>query len=85
MHKKGDLKLFVTSRLREAKILLIGLKALNAEVCKNIVLAGVNSVTILDHETATEEDLGAHIFLEESDIGKNVFFIFLREFKFPAS
>ena len=37
-------------RLRSAKILLIGMKALANEIAKNLVLAGVGSLTILDHE-----------------------------------
>eukprot|EP01114_Cavostelium_apophysatum_P024210 TRINITY_DN9414_c0_g1_i1.p1 TRINITY_DN9414_c0_g1~~TRINITY_DN9414_c0_g1_i1.p1 ORF type:complete len:320 (-),score=73.48 TRINITY_DN9414_c0_g1_i1:22-981(-) len=58
-------------RMRDAKVLLIGIKGLNSEVCKNIVLAGVNSVTILDGEQVSELDLGAQIFLEGGDVGKN--------------
>lgn len=55
-----------------ANILLVGFRSLNAEICKNLVLAGVNAVTILDMETTTELDLGSHIFLTSADIGKNV-------------
>lgn len=48
------------------------MRALGNEVCKNIALAGVGKITILDHETVQEQDLGAHFFLTENDIGKNV-------------
>ncbi len=58
--------------MREARILLVGFRSLNAEVCKNLVLAGVHSVTILETESATYPDLGAHIFLSVDDVGKNV-------------
>jgi molybdopterin/thiamine biosynthesis adenylyltransferase len=58
--------------MRDTKVLLIGMKSLHAEVCKNLVLAGVQSVTLLDQENVTWEDLGAHIFLSEEDVGKNV-------------
>lgn len=59
-------------RMRDSRVLLVGFGSLNAEVCKNLVLAGINHVTILETHTATPEDLGAHIFLEPSHIGSNV-------------
>ncbi|KAF9540460.1 SUMO-activating enzyme subunit 1 [Mortierella hygrophila] len=58
-------------RMRNASILVAGMQALSNEVCKNIVLAGVGSITILEHETVTEEDLGAQFFLRQGDIGRN--------------
>ncbi len=58
--------------MRDAKVLLAGLRGLNSEVCKNLVLAGVHSVTILEQETTTFPDLGAHLFLTAEDVGKNV-------------
>lgn len=66
-------------RIRSANILLITVKALANEVAKNLVLAGIGSLTIVDHEPVTEADLDAQFFLEEAhkdgDIisqGKNV-------------
>jgi ubiquitin-like 1-activating enzyme E1 A len=41
-------------------------KALANEVAKNLVLAGIGSLTILDHEPVTETDLDAQFFLEEA-------------------
>jgi hypothetical protein len=35
-------------------------------VAKNLVLAGIGSLTILDHEPVTEADLDAQFFLEEA-------------------
>jgi ubiquitin-like 1-activating enzyme E1 A len=58
--------------LRKANILLVSMKALANEVAKNLVLAGIRSLTIIDHHTVTEEDLGAQFFLTQEDIGKNV-------------
>ncbi|KAL1931575.1 hypothetical protein VTP01DRAFT_9718 [Rhizomucor pusillus] len=58
-------------RIRDANVLVAGLRALSNEVCKNLALAGIGSITILDHEIVTEEDLGAQFFLSDSDIGKN--------------
>jgi molybdopterin/thiamine biosynthesis adenylyltransferase len=58
--------------MRDSNILIVGFQGLAAEVCKNLVLAGVNSVTILETENTTYADLGAHIFLTAEDVGKNV-------------
>jgi ubiquitin-like 1-activating enzyme E1 A len=32
-------------------------------VAKNLVLAGIGSLTIIDHQDVTEEDLGAQFFI----------------------
>lgn len=60
------------NRLRTANILLITMKALANEVAKNLVLAGVGSLTIQDHQPVTDDDLGAHFFVSKQDVGKNV-------------
>jgi ubiquitin-like 1-activating enzyme E1 A len=48
------------------------MRALSDEVCKNIILAGVGSITLLEHEVVTEEDLGAQFLVRQEDIGRNV-------------
>ncbi|KAJ5541920.1 Ubiquitin/SUMO-activating enzyme E1 [Penicillium sp. DV-2018c] len=63
-------------KIRSANILLITVKALANEVAKNLVLAGIGSLTIIDHQVVTEEDLGAQFFVAEAQseqdvIGKN--------------
>ena len=35
-------------RLRAASVLLVGVRGLGAEIAKNIVLAGIKSLTLLD-------------------------------------
>ncbi|EME42914.1 hypothetical protein DOTSEDRAFT_153114 [Dothistroma septosporum NZE10] len=57
-------------RIRSANILLISLRALGTEIAKNLTLAGISSLTIVDDELVTEEDLGAQFFLREGDIGQ---------------
>ncbi|KAL4788018.1 hypothetical protein BJX76DRAFT_227437 [Aspergillus varians] len=58
-------------KLRSANILLITFKALANEIAKNLVLAGIGSLTIIDDANATEEDLGAQFFLTQDCIGQN--------------
>lgn len=59
-------------RLRSANILLISFKALANEIAKNLVLAGIGSLTIIDHEVVTEADLCAQFFISQEHIGQNV-------------
>jgi ubiquitin-like 1-activating enzyme E1 A len=66
-----DLLTFV-SRMRSANILLISVKALGTEIAKNLILNGIGSLTIVDSEQVTEDDLGAQYFVREEDVGRNV-------------
>jgi ubiquitin-like 1-activating enzyme E1 A len=59
-------------RIRSAHILLVSLRALGTEIAKNLVLAGISSLTIIDDDLVAEEDLGAQYFLREEDVGKPV-------------
>ena len=43
----------ISCRLRAARVLLIGSGGLGAEVAKNIVLAGIKSLLILDHSVVS--------------------------------
>jgi ubiquitin-like 1-activating enzyme E1 A len=60
-------------KIRNANILLITMRALANEIAKNLVLAGIGSITILDSELVTPADLGAQFLLSEEDnpIGAN--------------
>ena len=56
--------------ISRSRALICGLNGASAEVCKNLVLAGI-SVTIQDSARVTAADLGAQFFLSAEDIGKN--------------
>lgn len=58
-------------KIRSANILLISMKALANEIAKNLVLAGIGSLTLLDHETVTANDLGAQFFISDENVGMN--------------
>lgn len=58
-------------KIQSANIVLITMKALANEIAKNLVLAGIGSLTVVDDQVVTEADLGAQFFLTEEDIGKN--------------
>lgn len=59
-------------RLRTANVLLITMRALANEIAKNLVLAGIGSLTVQDSQEVVDDDLGAQFFISEQDIGKNV-------------
>ncbi len=46
------------SRLRASSLLVVGLRGLSADVCKNVVLAGVQNVTVLDDQPLGREGQG---------------------------
>jgi len=48
------------------------MKALANEIAKNLVLAGIGSMTIQDDQLVIEDDLGAQFFIEEQHIGLKV-------------
>jgi ubiquitin-like 1-activating enzyme E1 A len=58
--------------MRHAKVLIVGVSGLTNEISKNIVLAGVGSVTISDHRKVDVTDLGAQFFLPHESVGRNV-------------
>ncbi|KAH8674067.1 hypothetical protein BX600DRAFT_509267 [Xylariales sp. PMI_506] len=58
-------------RIQSANILLITLKALASEIAKNLVLAGIGSLTIVDDSLVTEADLGAGFSLSQEHLGQN--------------
>jgi len=58
-------------KIRSANILLIGLKGLGAEIAKNLVLAGVGTLTILDGEAVADHDLGTQFFVSQEQVGQN--------------
>ncbi|KAJ3371127.1 hypothetical protein GGF31_003550 [Allomyces arbusculus] len=53
-----------------SNVLIIGMKGLGVEIAKNVVLAGVKSVTIHDPEPVEIADLSSQFFLTEKDLGK---------------
>ena len=59
--------------MRESSILLVGLSGLGCELAKNLALAGVGSLTLMDSASVVaDRDLSANFFLNEStSVGRN--------------
>lgn len=56
--------------MRNTKILIAGLNGLGCEVAKNIILAGLKSVTFLDHRVVSELDFCSQFFIPRETVGK---------------
>lgn len=61
---------FCFPRLRSSSVLVIGMRGLGAEVCKNLVLAGIRALTVLDSAPLGPEDVAGR-FLTQTE-GENV-------------
>ncbi|XP_030855037.1 SUMO-activating enzyme subunit 1-like [Strongylocentrotus purpuratus] len=59
-------------RLRASSLLLVGLGGLGAEVCKNIVLVGVKSITLMDSHSVTRNDASSQFLAAREDLGKKI-------------
>eukprot|EP01084_Bolivina_argentea_P292692 503262_1 len=57
-------------RMRESKILVIGLDGAGSENLKNLVLAGLGNITILENRLITESLIETHFYLDSSHLNK---------------
>ncbi|KAK7305452.1 hypothetical protein VNO77_43358 [Canavalia gladiata] len=58
-------------RLFASNILVSGMQGLGVEIAKNLILAGVKSVTLHDEGTIELWDLSSNFVFSENDVGKN--------------
>ncbi|XP_016463525.2 ubiquitin-activating enzyme E1 1-like isoform X1 [Nicotiana tabacum] len=58
-------------RLFASNVLVSGLQGLGAEIAKNLILAGVKSVTLHDEGNVELWDLSSNFIFTEEDVGKN--------------
>ena len=58
--------------MRNASILVVKLRGLATEAIKNMVLAGIGRLVVVDEENVSEEDLGAGFFFRDDDVGQKV-------------
>eukprot|EP01116_Phalansterium_solitarium_P005098 TRINITY_DN1640_c0_g2_i3.p1 TRINITY_DN1640_c0_g2~~TRINITY_DN1640_c0_g2_i3.p1 ORF type:complete len:1022 (+),score=445.16 TRINITY_DN1640_c0_g2_i3:103-3168(+) len=56
-------------RMLASDVLVIGLKGLGVEIAKNIILAGVRSVTLWDCDLVQPSDLSSQFYATENDVG----------------
>lgn len=58
-------------KMAMAEVLIIGLGGLGVEVAKNVILAGIKSITLYDADNVVKRHLGSQFYLSEADIGRN--------------
>ncbi|XP_071717337.1 ubiquitin-activating enzyme E1 1-like [Rutidosis leptorrhynchoides] len=58
-------------RLFASNVLISGMQGLGAEIAKNLILAGVKSVTLYDEGSVELWDLSSNFIFSEHDVGKN--------------
>ena len=59
-----------TKFLREARIVIVGLRGAGVETAKNCLLQGVGHLTLYDPKLCVEADRGANFFIGEQDVGQ---------------
>lgn len=60
-------------KILSSKVLLINMQGLGAEVAKNLVLSGINSLTLLDSNDVQEDDLNYNFLIRsKTSLSKNV-------------
>jgi ubiquitin-like 1-activating enzyme E1 A len=59
-------------RMRNATILIVRLRGTATEAIKNIVLAGIGTLVIVDTDDVSGEDLGTGFFFRDDDVEKKV-------------
>ncbi|VDN03466.1 unnamed protein product [Thelazia callipaeda] len=59
------------NRLRSSSVLIAGLSGCGSEVAKNLMLAGLKSLTLLDHKTVSPYDHCSQLLLSCDSVGKN--------------
>lgn len=65
--------------LRSTRVLVVGMKGVASEICKNLILSGVKSITMMDHENVSKSDLQSQYLLHPDSVGENVSFHYLVE------
>jgi len=59
-------------RLGSARVFVHGFTGVMSEVCKNVVLSGIHSLTINDVQECVMRDLAGNLFLDSDSVGRNV-------------
>lgn len=58
-------------RMAASDVLISGIGGLGVEIAKNVILAGVKSVTLHDQQNCEISDLSSQFYISEASIGKN--------------
>ena len=59
-------------RMKQFRVLVAGVSGVSVEVAKNLVLAGIGHVTLLDHRALERRHLSANFLARADALGHNV-------------
>ncbi|GAW81206.1 ubiquitin activating enzyme [Plasmodium gonderi] len=68
------------NRMMKSNVLIVGLSGINIEICKNLILNGIN-ITIIDDNIVNEEMIENVFFLNETDLKNYVCLAIFKELK----
>lgn len=57
-------------KLNNIKVIIIGLRGLGVEISKNIILTGVNEISIFDDNICKISDISSNFYISEEDVNK---------------
>ena len=57
-------------KISQLNIFLIGFRGLGIEIAKNLVLSGINSLTLYDNKKCIISDMGSNYFISKNDLDK---------------
>lgn len=59
-------------RLINSRVCLVNIQGLGAEIAKNLVLSGINSLLIIDSNNVTQDDFNSNFLIDRKLLGENV-------------
>lgn len=62
------------NRIHASHVAFLGMSATTSELCKNLVLAGVGAVTLVDCREVTADDAANNVLLRPESVAGNVGF-----------
>ena len=66
----GTYGLDTMKKILNLKIIIIGLRGLGIEICKNLILSGIKKILIFDDNICKITDLSSNFYISEEDIDK---------------
>ena len=57
-------------KIKSIKVIIVGLRGLGIEISKNIILSGINEISIFDDNICKVSDLSSNFYISEDDINR---------------
>ncbi|MFV2014229.1 MAG: ThiF family adenylyltransferase [Candidatus Heimdallarchaeota archaeon] len=70
-HRQSLIPDWEQSKLKESKVIILGVGALGSFVAANLVLTGIGEIILVDYDTIEISNLNRQLLFQEADLGKN--------------